>query len=46
MDDNGRGRLSGVELVLFGQRGAARLGAEQLQERFLVGEVRAGRIAE
>src|SRR5947209_7701540 len=46
VDDDGRGGLLGVELVFLTEADADLLGVQQLQELLLVGEVRAGRIAE
>ena len=46
VEDDGRGRLLGVELVFFGERDADLLGIEQRQQLLLVGVVGASRVAE
>src|ERR1051325_9901694 len=46
MDDDRRGRLFGIELVLIAERDPDLVGAQQLQNGPLIGEVRAGRVAE
>src|SRR5438270_856712 len=46
VDDDGGGRLLGIELVFLAEADADLLGMQQLQQLLLVGEVRAGRVAE
>ena len=46
VDDDRRGRLLGVELVFLGQRDADLVGAQQVEQLPLVGEVGTGRVAE